>query len=450
MLDIKNAINLFWMSWLLLVLATNLNAQRPLNLEDIKSKINNHPNVIEKVHHITSSHLNVLQTKFDGGIKLDFSTASNLSIKSNVNPLNNRAINTRNDYLDGVLTLDTPLYDFGKLNALVNSLKQEEKISKLMYVEAFEETIFKLLSLSIDYVNMSKLERMLVMTKATLVERIKILRTQFIAGVGTLSDVRETQIFKIDLEIEIDSIRLKKYELGQTLEKEFFIKQTQIKEIASFGKDIDRKSDKQGLNNLIRQSENPKIEINRTNEIFLYHIKLINYEISSIKASQKPQITSKIKAIAYDLNGGLNEYNVYAAINIAIPLFDSGSSAVKMKISQHNLTIQKDKLISTKIEKQSKLDNLIFQNKNLKNKYKSGKYKEVRLNDKLKNIHLRSITDGGVMVLLVKTQLQRDQLQRELQNYKVDLIKNNLDYLLLSENLLHTVNLNTVVRDAYK
>lgn len=442
MLKRNKGLTLWGSFGLVFLLSTNIQAKSPLNIEQIRDNINNHPDVIEKLHNITSSHLNVLKIESDDSVKINFSTNSNASIKSHVSPFNGRANNTDDNYLDGVFTLNASLYDFGRLDSSVSAGKQQEKVSELVYIEAFETTLFKLFSLSVDYVNMIKLETSLVASRDELVKGINNLRMQFTAGIGTMTDVRESQISQLDLETELHSIRLKKNEIEQILDKEFSIKHAQIKQIANFAKGVHEKTTKDSLSQLIAKHINPLVQMGRTNQISDYSIKAIHYEIKSIKAAEKPQITTQVKAIAYDLTRGTDEYNIFAGINIALPLFDGGSSDVKIKTAQHNLTMQKDRLKSIQIEKQSKLNTLISKQKDLTNKYDSSKIKAVKLTEKLKNVELRAKTLEGGVTPLINAKLQLDKLHRDIQNYQINFIKNNLDFLQLSENLLNTIKLN--------
>ena len=442
MLKRKKGLILWGLFGLTVLTAINARANTILDIEQLRDNINAHPDVIGKLHDITSSHLNVLQIQSDDSVKLNFSTNSNASIKSNVSPLNGRANNTSDDYIDGVFTLNASLYDFGKNKASVNAGKEQQKVSELIYIEAFETTLFKLFSLSVDYHNMLTLEKDLIDNHKELVKGIHDLRMQYTAGIGTMTDIRETQISQIDLETELHSVQLKKKEIVQTLDKEFSIDETQIKQIADYANNVHLKTTEQGIDSLIAKNKNPVIQTQRTNQISAYTTKAIHYDIASIKAADKPQVTTQVKAIAYDLTRGSDEYNVYAGINISLPLFDGGSSDVKIQTAQHNLRVQKDMLKSTQTEKQSKLNTLISKQKDLLNKFDSSNSKKEKLEERLKNVELRAKTFEGGSMPLIKAKLQLNKLNRDIQSYQINLVKNNLEYLQLSENLLEISQIN--------
>lgn len=434
---------------LLLTITSGAYAQQtPLDL--MLDSVQKHAQLKEKNHLIKSKQLMIKKIQADNGIKINFSTNSNAPIKSNINVNSARINPPARGYIDGVFTATTSLYDFGKVEASVNAEKQQEQLAKLNYEQAFESVLYRLADLVLNYQKMDLTEQSLSESKLKASKAIELLELQYKSGVGTISEVREIQISRLDIETSRYGLNLKKQGILKALKQEFGINKQQISVLYKFLSKVNASigQSSRSLLSELKTGEDIKVSIPRSEKMTATIIKAINYQIDSIKAADKPQISAQLSAIAYDLTNQTNEYNIFAGISIDLPLFDSGSSSVKIESAAHDIQIEKDKLKNVYVERQFKLDELTTKTRGLKINYRTLKEKHKQLAEKLSHAKLRLKQLDGSVVTQIKVQLQLDEVTRGINNYTQAIMQANLDYLQTNENLLNAVGIELVIKEA--
>ncbi len=395
---------------------------------------------MEKANEITLKGINIEQILAENGFKVSLSTKSKISIKDNVETNSvNQSEDLDREFLDGVITLNQNLYDFGVVSNKVDAEKSRKKALELEYYQAFEITLQKLLNTanSVARVNavLSKLKKDIIDVKNA-IDEIKL---RFTSGIGTVMDVRQAQLSLLDLETEIQTLRRDRDTNLVILRDEFSLSQSDLKLINSAINQFNNKltANKQDVALVINQL----INYQRSVDIINLEKSALNSQIKSLKSENMPQLSASVTGIAYDVTRGLDEYELYGGINLAMPLFDSGLSKVKQRGLTYRIKVQNDMMNALNQDKSLALNKLIKKYKNLQIEKNNAVQKQANLTEKLSQIIQRmAVVDEGLLTKL-QTQLQLAKIKRDLLAYPYHIKSINNDYWSLNEQLIEKIGI---------
>jgi len=428
--------------FLILVIAlivANVSFANTSELVLVSHSISKHPKVMEKANEITLKGINIDQLLAEDGLKINLSTKSKLSIKHNLNVNQSRADDLDREFLDGVVTINKNIYDFGVVEYKKNAEVLRKEALKLEYQQVFSTTLQKLLNIVNDVARVKtvlvKLRSDLVKTKAS-IDEVKL---RFTSGIGTVMDVRQAQLSLLDLETEIQTLRRDRDTNLVILRDEFSLSQSDLKLINSAINQFNNKltANKQDVALVINQS----INYQRSVDIINLEKSALNSQIKSLKSENMPQLSASVTGIAYDVTRGLDEYELYGGINLAMPLFDSGLSKVKQRGLTYRIKVQNDMMNALNQDKSLALNKLIKKYKNLQIEKNNAVQKQANLTEKLSQIIQRmAVVDEGLLSKL-QTQLQLAKIKRDLLAYPYHIKSINIDYWSLNEQLIEKIGI---------
>ena len=428
--------------FLILVIAlivANVSFANTSELVLVSHSISKHPKVMEKANEITLKGINIDQLLAEDGLKINLSTKSKLSIKHNLNVNQSRADDLDREFLDGVVTINKNIYDFGVVEYKKNAEVLRKEALKLEYQQVFSTTLQKLLNIVNDVARVKtvlvKLRSDLVKTKAS-IDEVKL---RFTSGIGTVMDVRQAQLSLLDLETEIQTLRRDRDTNLVILRDEFSLSQSDLKWINSAINQFNNKltANKQDVALVINQL----INYQRSVDIINLEKSALNSQIKSLKSENMPQLSASVTGIAYDVTRGLDEYELYGGINLAMPLFDSGLSKVKQRGLTYRIKVQNDMMNALNQDKSLALNKLIKKYKNLQIEKNNAVQKQANLTEKLSQIIQRmAVVDEGLLSKL-QTQLQLAKIKRDLLAYPYHIKSINIDYWSLNEQLIEKIGI---------
>lgn len=405
----------------------------------VSSSVSKHPSVVEKANEITLQGISVDQILAEDGLKINLSTSGKLSIKHSKGLSLSRADDLDRDYVDGVVTFNKNLYDFGVVDHKVDAEKSREKALKLEYSQVFEVTLQKLLNTTND---VAKIDAILVDLELSVVSiklSIANIKLRFTSGIGTVMNVRKAQLLLLDLETQVQTLQRERSTKLVILRDEFGLTPPDLKRVNQTINQFSQAliSTNQGVDSMIGRV----ISYPRSIKIIDLEKSALNSQIKSLKSENMPQLNATITSIAYDITRGLDEYEVYGAINLSMPLFDSGLSNTKRRGLTHRIKVQGDILDALKQDKSLALNKLTKNYQNLQIEYNSAQQKQTNLSEKLAQLVQRmAVVDEGLISKL-QTQLQLDETRRNLLAYPFYMQSLNIDYWSLNEQLLEKINI---------
>jgi outer membrane protein TolC len=428
--------------FLILVIAlivANVSFANTSELVLVSHSISKHPKVVEKANEITLKGISVDQILAEDGLKINFSTKSKLPISYDLSTNASRADDLDREFLDGVVTLNKNLYDFGVVEFKSNAEILRKEALKLEYQQVFSTTLQKLLNIVND---VARVKTVLVTLRSDLVKTnasIDEVKLRFTSGIGTVMDVRQAQLSLLDLETEIQTLRRDRDTNLVILRDEFSLSQSDLKLINSAINQFNNKltANKQDVALVINQS----INYQRSVDIINLEKSALNSQIKSLKSENMPQLSASVTGIAYDVTRGLDEYELYGGINLAMPLFDSGLSKVKQRGLTYRIKVQNDMMNALNQDKSLALNKLIKKYKNLQIENNNAVQKQANLTEKLSQIIQRmAVVDEGLLSKL-QTQLQLAKIKRDLLAYPYHIKSINIDYWSLNEQLIEKIGI---------
>jgi len=421
-----------------ITLSASLALANMTELSLVSSSVSKHPSVVEKANEIILQGISIDQILTDDSVNINFSTQSKLPITfkglsgSNLDD----ALDT---YVDGVITFDKNLYDFGVIDNKINAEKSRKEALKLEYFQVFEVTLQKLLNTVNDVARINTVLIELRLNIVTAKDSIAKIKLRFTSGIGTVMDVRQAQLLLLDLETEVQTLHRELNTKLVILRDEFSIKQSNLvvvnKAISQFNKELT--ANKQSVSSMITKT----ITYQRSIKIIDLEKSALNSQIKSLKSQNMPQINASITSIIYDMAHGVDKYEVYGGINLTMPLYDGGLSSVKQRGLTHRIKVQGDMLNALNQDKSLALNKLAKNYKNMQIRYNSAQKKQVNLSEKLAQLVQRmAVVDEGLLTKL-QTQLQLAKTERELVAYPYNVQSINIDYWSLNEQLLEKINI---------
>jgi outer membrane protein TolC len=407
----------------------------------ISNSVSKHPNVVEKANEITLKGISLEQILAEDGLQISISTKSKLPISYRLNDNKTRADDLDRSFLDGIVSAQKTLYDFGVIDYKVNAEKSRKKALELEYVQVYETTLQKLLGTANDVVRLNILLINLKQNISTAKSSIEEIKLRFTSGVGTVMDVRQAQLLLLDIETEAETLQRELNAKLSILKAEFGVPANQLHSINTLINDFN--------NLLISTHQNVALVINsdinyqRSQQIIDLEKSALSNQIKSLKSENMPQLSASLTVIAYDVTRGLDEYELYGGINLSMPLYDSGLSDTKKRSLTYRLKVQDDMILALNQDKSLALNKLSKEYQSLQIEKNSMQKKEENLSEKLSQITQRmSVVDEALLTKL-QVQLQLAQAKRILLAYPIRLKLININYWTLNEQLLEKMNLNS-------
>ena len=421
-------------------LVTTLLSANTSELSLVSSSISKHPSVVEKSNEIALKGISLDQLLAEDGLQIKISTKSKLPISYRLSDNKTRADDLDRTFLDGIVSAQKTLYDFGVIDYKVSAEKSRKKVLELEYVQVYEATLKKLLNTANDVVRLNILVTNLKQNISTAKLSIKEIKLRFTSGVGTIMDVRQAQLLMLDLETQAETLQRELSNKLSILKVEFGLSSNQLHSINTLVDDFN--------NSLISTRQNVALVINnainyqRSQQIIDLEKSALNNQIKSLKSENMPQLSASLTGIAYDVTRGLDEYELYGGINLSMPLYDSGLSDTKKRNLAYRLKVQDDMILALNQDKSLALNKLSKEYQNLQIEKNSAQKKEANLSEKISQISQRMIVVDEGLITKLQVQLQHAQVKRILLAYPILLKSININYWALNEQLLKKMDLN--------
>ena len=395
-----------------------------VSINEIITSIDQHPKVVNMARKLSSQLIKTNIARSEGP-QINFSTKGNIPIARNINTNLYRSPIDKRAYIDAIVTGSMILYDFGELDANIAANIALESSSKLEYEDVREAILLELLQSIVEFYRLEA-SRVVIEESITNINLILIKAKQlYKSGVGTINDVREVELSRLDIESELQLLIIEQEKVLKNLRYEFGFSTSNFDGIYDIS---------YLLSSVI--SNNKILKSARLNAIYQFKVDSIKQKIIAINATQMPNVKGVITTTIYDVVRGLKEYQVNGSLNIALPLFDSGRGDVQMQNALNNISIEDDKFRALIFDKELALEDLNSQIQGLKSINILNLIKQSELNEKIANLELKQKKSNGYLLPKLKLQIEIDILERDLRNYDYIIMQSNLRYLRLNEILI--------------
>ena len=306
-------------------------------INEIIASIDQHPEVVTMARALSSQRIqtNIVRSE---GPQINFSTKGNIPIARNISTNLYRNPEDHRTYIDGLITASMTLYDFGELDANIAANLALELSSELEYEDAREAILLKLFNSIIDFHRLESIRVSLVKSITNTNEALIQSKQLYKSGAGTIDDVRNIELSRLDIESQLQLLNIKQEEVLKNVRYEFGFSKDKFDAIYEVANSLNHSD--------LPISNSNTLKSDRLKEIHQLKVDSIEQQISAINATHMPNISGEITTTFYDIARRLNEYEVIGGINIALPLFDSGRSDVQMQRALNNIVIEDEKFRS--------------------------------------------------------------------------------------------------------
>ena len=411
---------LFWHAYMQVSEASGLYNERLYEL------IISTPEAVEAKQNLMLNDFEIDLLTKQTGPKVNFSSNGNYPLKTEISPQNSRVSSVDERYIDGKLSLDVQIYDFGAQNELITS-ENFKKLSGQIELRILEQELyFDLLKTGFEIVALTQNINMIEGDIELHNLDRAIIKKRFIHGTGTSIDIKEAELISLNLENEY---RNAKSDL--TERRTYFL--------VKFGQNFDiYRMEIEEIHKLLPEPVKAfEIENGLKIRKLSYEIEAIESEINSIKKSRLPVISSSLSLNMYNLDVGIgNDYSFTGGVNMKVPLYDTGASKSKEYSALMKIKIVKTQIIKEQNIWQQKWDQNNFAISNITNQIDFISKKQSELSDKYELLQNLSKTLQTNFMETVNARVASRQLYREENQLQWELSGRYLETAYLREYLL--------------
>lgn len=279
--------------------------------------LQNHPKVLAEVAKHLQASAEVKRERAILYPRLEFTTDGGKELFGNAPKSQARSMG-EDPYIDGILSANQRLYDFGATTARIRSAKLSEAAQSL----GPDIALNTLLSDTAKLVREAKFRRRSSELGRLILEQLEPEQAKaelrFQQGLESASEARRLSLRKeaIERQILLDSTRLKGIETSAL--EQFAIPLSQLEALHKHLELIANISD--GPTLLIEQLHRQKqAQVNQT---------------LAIEAESLPVLSLEVEGRLFDMDEGIGDYEVTGSLKLAIPFFDGGAREARKQAAQ--------------------------------------------------------------------------------------------------------------------
>ena len=433
---VKHLIKTAALSVAVFLLSMQAIAEVASDFEDkfIVRSVNQHPDVVRKFNAVEEKALAIGQIIADDSLKINLSNRSKMPWKTNTenSTVDGRFSDVTEQKHDLILTADKTLFDFGLVDNNVAAEESSKLAIKLDYLNTFELTLKKLINNAISMTrsreSIKKIEQSIYHTKDSIDE----IKQRFELGTGTISQVRQAQLLLLEMESSLSNL-IREYENSrQILKQEFKIDGNQAKIIANSAIEF-HQSLKGSQYDIEKIDGLYVIKYQRSSEMINHQKNAIRSQIKAVDSGNYPRFGITVTAVGYDWNHKIEEYELYGALNLSMPLYDGGSSANKKRGLEYQIKMLLDREAALESSKNTELNDLIDRTTKFSIEHKLALQRLINLTGKLKRIKLRMSASEEVLNEKLQTTLSLAKEKLKISEYQYYLAEMSIDFLSLTE-----------------
>jgi hypothetical protein len=175
------------------------------------------------------------------------------------------------------------------------------------------------------------------------------------------------------------------------------------------------------------------IKYQRSSEMINHQKNAIRSQIKAVDSGNYPRLGITVTAVGYDWNHKIEEYELYGALNLSMPLYDGGSSANKKRGLEYQIKMLLDREAALESSKNTELNDLIDRTTKFSIEHKLALQRLINLTGKLKRIKLRMSGSEEVLNEKLQTTLSLAKEKLKISEYQYYLAEMSIDFLSLTE-----------------
>ena len=394
---------------------------------DWVSAVLDHPNLRVQNSSIEKQKWKILELEAEQGFDFDIKSSAHLPIAEHFDSSFSR-VATYDPYLDLVFSASHTLYDFGESDSLIDAERTLQTRARLAFANAFEQQTHALFSLVLQHQKAKTTVVIIDTAQANIALVKKDLVKRFEAGLGTITDIRRTQLSQIDLETQIVQLFNKMDEIEHMVNSDYGLT---VADLVNDWHSIEPQ--------LSRVSHVPGQAL-RTSAISQDLQTSLRNQRNSIDAQKKPKLIIDVNTTLYDVTRSLGNYRVAGEFRLTFPAFDSGYRSAKMASITHAISAEQQALAKVIQQKNLDLKTSERQIEDLELREQEGTKKHNNLVLQLKNMKLSLGKTANDHASLANMYTQIASAEINLIGIASEMEQLTLDHVLLSEQIIQQFN----------
>jgi outer membrane protein TolC len=254
--------------------------------------------------------------------QVSFTTSGKYPITDTVDESASRLTDLDRRYLDGIIQVTKPLYDWGRSDSLIQVEEWRQLAAVQDYRSSFDQDLGRLLSMTIDVLRSTESAQLIREDLEFIEQTLRSVRFRYSQGAGSLDDVRRLELIRLDLERDLELAKNQQEMTQSTIRQVFSVDIAEItghvvSAVSILPEPEEIEFDKSVLFGLARSE---------------FEEKATDYEITSVESERKPALTGTITGRFYNiLTHPGSEYETYGGLNVDFPIFDGGARDARIQ-----------------------------------------------------------------------------------------------------------------------
>ncbi len=373
-----------------------------------------------------SAAIDVQLTEISGSPTVDFATRGRYPITSEIDDVRDRFSDLDAEYIDGVVTLNVPLTDFGRRDAETDAGQLRYQAAQIGVDIVRQETLADLLQMAIRVQRAESGIDVLTRTLAQLEKRVENAKARYSGGTGTLATVRTLELRRLELDSSLK-------------EAEYEVDLTQRSFLRRFDVNLERiQGPLVAFAETLALSDQPfDVErVDSQSQLYLEQSAL-RFDAVAVQKSQLPEINGTITGTLFNIDSRLgNAYDVVGGLNASLPLVDSGARDAQLSQIALRTEILQEELALDRDERSDRWDENGTRRTEIQAQISKQTKRFNRLRDEVEELALRSQTLDGRPVDLALTEVDLGLVEVDLARSTYDWLDAMVDAFLIRDDLL--------------
>ena len=387
----------------------------------------NHPKLQVQHHAIEKQQWKILELEAQQGFDLDIKTQAHLPLAQHYTDSFTRA-SINDPYLDIVFSASQTLYDFGEASALINAERALQNKARAMFANGFEKQTHHLFSLAIQYQRAMQTVAVVNSARDAIAAVQGDLMQRFESGIGTITEIRRTQLSQINLDAQVSKLLNKIDDIETGLSHEYELPMDNL--LAAW------KAHEPQLK-LVAWIDDNNL---RSHTISQDAQAALRYQRDSIAAQKRPKLMANINTTLYDVTRSMSNYQIAGELRLSLPAFDSGYRDAKMASLNHAIITEQKAFLQISQQKSLDLRTSKHQLDGLETQQQKALQRSNNLALQLKNMNLALGSTNSDHAGLAQLHTQIASTEIDLINLQADTSQLLLDRVLLAEQIIHQFN----------
>lgn len=412
----------------LLIYGSSTLAQEPA-LTEILRLVDQDAAVIKAQREARSAEIDVQLVEITGAPTLDFSTRGRYPITSEIEDVRDRFSDLDAEYIDGVVTLNVPLTDFGRRDAETDASQLRSHAAAIGVDIVRQETLADLLQMATQIRRTHAQNDVFKQILKTLTQRVDEAKLRYRGGTGTLATVRTLELRRLEIETDLKESTFE----AELTEREFkrrfgMAPAAYVQPVESF------------VESLVLSARPFEVELLDSQSQLYLEQSALRFEAVAVEKSRLPEVTGTVTGTFFNIDSRLGDaYDVVGGLNASLPLVDAGARDAQLSQIALRAEILEEELVMDREERERLWDSNQTRREEIQTRVREQTETRTQLGKELDELSLRAQTLDSRPVELALTEVDVGLAEVALIQSSYDWLDAMIEAFLIRDELFLTL-----------